>query len=193
MRLSRKFWIILGIGVLVVLIAILASTYVRQTEERRQLDDRLTLAQTRLPGLISEQQDLEGQLAQARSFLETSQARFPQAVESIEYGEDLFRIAYGYDLRTMFSELNLELTSLTASPPAAGQAGAVTYSVSTFTIAVSGDVNNILKFIDALGTQIDYQLPWTTQEPWSVQVNSVNFNVAGRAATISLDVYGYKR
>jgi len=191
MRLSRKVWIILGLIVFVVLAIILATTYSSQVGERRELSDRLTVAQNRLPVLTGEKETLEADLQRARSALGASEAQFPRVVESIEYGEDLFRIAYGYDLCTMLAGLDLDLTSLSASTAAARQIGAVTYSVSSFTIAIAGNVDNILKFIDALCTQIDYRLAWSFQEPWSVGVNTVTMSPTG--ATISLDIYAYRR
>jgi flagellar basal body-associated protein FliL len=194
MRSSKKVWLIVVIVIFAVVIGLVFSTYFRMAAEERELNDRLTLAQTRLPGLLREHEDLQNQLLQAESKLASSAAKFPQSVESIEYGEDLFRVAYGSDLRTMLTALDLELTNLSASAPTARTVGAVTYSVSSFTVGISGDVNNILSFIDAIGTQIDYRLPgWSFQVPWSVEVKSVNVNVGGGAASISLDIYGYKR
>jgi len=145
-----------------------------------------------LPTLTSNKQELEGQLAQAESSLNTSQAQFPQVLESIEYGEDFFKIAYGENLYAMAGGCGVDLTKLTASQPADKKVGTVTYSVSSFVVVVEGNIDNILKFIDAIGTGIDYDLTWNFQLPWSVDVKSVNIDVANSKATINLDIYGYK-
>lgn len=191
MKISRKVWLILGAVILVAALVSLYMVYSRQAGERDDLNARLSRAQTLLPGLITQKGDLENQLAQAESLLEASQAQFPELVESIEYGEDFFKIAYGQNLYTMAAGCGVELTKLTASQPTGKTVGAVTYSVSSFVVIVSGDINNILKFIDAIGTGIDYDLTWSFQLPWSVDVKSVN--IAGTTATINLDIYGYKR
>jgi len=191
MKISRKVWLILGAVILVAALASVCVVYFRQAGERSELKDSLLSAQARLNVLTTQKQGLEDQLANAQSSLSTSRAQFPQSVESIEYGEDFFKIAYGQDLYTMAEGCGVSLNSLTASPPADKTVGAVTYSVSSFGVVVTGDIENTLKFIDAIGTGIDYQLPWTFQLPWSVDVKSVSVNIGG-STTISLDIYGYK-
>jgi hypothetical protein len=126
--------------------------------------------------------------------LDRSRAKFPEVLESIEYGEDFFKIAYGQNLYAMASGCGVDLTSLTASQPADKEAGGVTYSVSSFKVVVKGDTDDILDFIDAVGTSIDYKLQWSFQLPWSVDVKSVKIDVGGEGstATINLDIYAYK-
>jgi hypothetical protein len=119
----------------------------------------------------------EDELTQAESLLAASQAQFPESVESIEYGDDLFEIADDY---------NVDLTKLTASKPSNKTVGAVTYSVSTFSLTVYGSIENILDFIYAIRTGDDFRLPW------SAEVNSINMNVGGGSANINLVIYGYK-
>jgi len=183
---------ILGAVIIVaVLIVLYVVVYSPQAGQRGDLNARLSRAQIFLPSLTNQKNDLENNLSQAQSLLSTSEAQFPQAMTSIEYGEDFFRVAYGHDLYSMADGCGVQLTSLTASPPADEQVGAVTYSVSSFTVVVSGDINSVLKFIDAIGTQIDYQLAWAFQLPWSVDVKSVSVTVDG-STTINLDIYAYK-
>ena len=86
----------------------------------------------------------------------------------------------------------VELTRLTASKPINKEVGPVTHSISSFAVVVEGNTDNILKFIDAIGTGIDYDLSWSFQLPWSVDVQSINIEVNKSKATISLDIYGYK-
>jgi type II secretory pathway pseudopilin PulG len=191
MKLSKKVWLIVGIVIFAIVLGVLFSIYSGQVGERNELSDRLSAAQTLLPGLVANREDLEDQLAQAESLLDKSQAKFPEVLESIEYGEDFFKIAYGQNLYSMARGCGVELTSLTASQPTAKEVGTVTYSVSSFKVVVEGNIDDTLDFIDAIGTGIDYKLTWSFQLPWSVDVKSVNMDTGG--ATINLDIYGYRR
>ena len=192
MKLSKKVGLIVGIVILAVVLGILFTIYSGQAREREDLQDRLSRDQTLLPTLIKQRDSLEDQLAQAQSSLDSSQSKFPELVESIEYGEDFFKIAYGQKLYTMAGGCGVELTRLTASQPINKKVGTVTYSISSFVVVVEGNTDNILKFIDAIGTGIDYDLSWSFQLPWSVDVNSINIEVNKSKATISLNIYGYK-
>ncbi len=180
MKLSKKVWLIVVIVIFAVALGVLFSIYSGQNSERAQLDERLSGpqgAQTILPGLINNRETKEDELTQAESLLAASQAQFPESVESIEYGDDLFEIADDYDVI---------LTRLTASKPTSKTVGTVTYSISSFTVVVQGSIDNILEFIYALRTGDDFQLPW------SAEVNSVKTNVSGGSANINLVIYGYK-
>jgi len=139
------------------------------------LNNKLSNAQTLLPGLVANREKLEDRLTQAESSLDKSQAKFSQSVKSIEYGEDLFEIA---------DDCNVDLTSLSPSTPTSIKLGAVTYSVSSFAMVVQGNVDNILDFIYAIRTGEDFQLPW------SADLKGVNMD--GSQAAITLDIYSYK-
>ena len=176
MKLSKKVWLILGAVILVAALVSLYMVYFREVGERDELNDRLSTAQTRLPGLTAEREELENRLAQATSSLNKNQAEFPESVESIEYDDDLFEIA---------DDCNVDITSIRASTPTNNKVGTVTYSVSSFTVVVSGDIDDILDFIYAIRTGEDFQLPW------SAEVTGVS--IASGTATIKLNIYGYKR
>jgi len=191
MKLSKKVWLVVVIVIFAVALGILFSIYSGQAGERAQLTDRMSNAQTLLPSLVANREKLEDQLTQAESLLDESQAEFPEVLESIEYGEDFFKVAYGQNLYSMAAGCGVELTSLTASKPSNKKVGTVTYSVSSFVVVVQGNIDDTLDFIDAIGTGIDYELSWSFQLPWSVNVKSVSMSPAG--ATINLDIYGYKR
>jgi type II secretory pathway pseudopilin PulG len=175
MKISRKVWIIVGIGIIVVLLGILFTVYFRQVREREELNDSLSAARTLLPTIITQKEDLGNQLSQAQSLLDTSQAQFPQAVESIEYGEYIFEIA---------ERCSLTLASLTFPKPTNRTEGSVTYSVVSLSLPVSGALADIFEFIDIIRTDPRFA---------STQVKSVNLDVGGGSATISVDIYGYRR
>jgi len=175
MRLSKKVWLIAVIVIFAIVLGVLFSIYSGQAGERNELNDKLSNAQTLLPGLVANREKLEDRLTQAESSLDKSQAKFAESVKSIEYGEDLFEIA---------DDCNVDLTSLSPSMPTSKKVGAVTYSVSSFAMVVKGNVDNILDFIYAIRTGEDFQLPW------SADLKVVN--MGGSQATITLDIYSYK-
>jgi hypothetical protein len=173
MRISKKVGLIIGAVILVIILVILFSTYSRQARDRNDLNAKLSAAQALIPILTNQKADLENQLAQAESSLNANKAKFPESVESIEYGEYLFEIA---------DECNVDLTSLTFPKPTARTIGAVTYSVVSLTLPVSGELDNIFDFIEALRTDERFT---------SAEVTTVKIEVAG-SATINLNIYGYK-
>ena len=192
MKLSKKVGLIVIIVIIVVALASLFTVYFRQAGEKGDLQDRLSRAKIILPTLVEQRDSLEGQLTSAQSLLDSSRAKFPEVLTSIEYGEDFFKIAYGRNLHAMAAGCGVKLTRLAASKPNKINVDGVTYSVSSFTVIVEGDIGSTLKFIDAVGTGIDYNPTWDFQLPWSTEVKSVDMEVGKLKTTISLDIYGYK-
>jgi type II secretory pathway pseudopilin PulG len=179
MKPSKKVGLIIGIAIFAIVLAVLFTIYSRQAGEREQLENNLWAAQILSAKLTTQKEDLGDQLAQAQSLLDSSRKKFPESVDSIKYGEDLFEIA---------DDCDVELTSLSMSNPSSKKVGAVTYSVSSFSVNVNGDVSDILDFVDALRAGVDFQLPW------SAEVTAVRINYADTAgtATISLNIYAYE-
>lgn len=177
MKLSKRVLLIVIIVIFAVALGVLFSIYFGQNGERAELNERLSQAQTLLAGLINNRETMEDELTQAESLLAVSQAQFPESVESIEYGDDLFEIA---------DDCNVSLTKVSASKPTSKTVGTVTYSTSRFDLAVQGSYANILDFIYALRTGDDFQLPW------SAEVTSIKTSVSGGSASISLVIHGYK-
>jgi len=176
MKISKKVWLIVGICIFGVVLGLMYSFYFREVGEREQLEKRLVDAQALLPALIHDRGELEDELAQETSLLNKIQAEFPESVESIEYDDDLFEIA---------DDCNVYMISITASTPTNKKEGAVTYSVSQFTVVVKGDMNDILDFIHAIRTGNDFQLPWSA--------DMTGVNIVSGTATIYLTIYGYSR
>ena len=175
MSLSKRVWLIVLIVIFIIALAVLFSIYLGQAREKNALGERISDAQTLLPGLINEREELEDQLTQAESLLTRSQAEFPEAVDSIQYDDDLFEIA---------DDCNVKITGLTSSKPTTEKLGAVTYSISRYTVVITGGVEAILDFIYAIRTGNDFQLPW------SADVTAISVSESG--ATISLTIYAYK-
>jgi len=178
MRISKKVGLIIGAVILVVILVILFSTYSRQARERNDLNARLSAAQTLLPILTTQKTDLENQLAQIESSLNANKAKF-ESVEITEYGES---IVYGEYLFEIAGKCKVNLNFLTFPKPTAITIGAVTYSVVSLSLPVSGELDNIFDFIEALMTDERFT---------SAEVTAVKIEVAG-SATINLNIYGYK-
>jgi hypothetical protein len=175
MKISSRVGLIVIIVVIVGALAGLYTVYSRQAAERNDLTERLDRAGVLRSQLAESKSDLEGQLASAQSQLDTSQTKFPAAIESIEYGEYIFELV---------DRCNLQLATLSFPRPAARTVGSVTYSVVSLSLPVSGALENIFRFIDLIKTDPNFA---------STQVNSVNLNVGGGSAVIAVDIYGYAR
>lgn len=175
MKLSKKVWLIVGAGIIIALLAIVLTVYFQQVREQEELSERLDAATALSSKLEADKGDLEDELAQAESLLNTSQAEYPQEIHSIEYGEHIFEIA---------ERCNLVLSSLNFPRPTAAKEEPVTYRAVSLSLPVSGTVADIFEFIDIINTDDRFA---------STQVNSVNLKGGGGGATISITIYSYQR
>ena len=174
MKLSNKVWIIVGVGIIVVLLAIGFWFHSGQVREQQDLENRLNVATARSITLAADKQDLENQLSQAQSLLDTSQAQYAQTIHSIEYGEYLFEIA---------EKCNLTLSSLNFPMPTGSTQGSVAYRVVSLSLPVSGALLDIFAFIDTINSDPRFA---------STSVNSVSMSGGGGGATISITIYSYQ-
>jgi hypothetical protein len=150
MKLSKTALWILGIGLFVIISAVLLALQASRSGDAEQLEENLTMTQSVLTTLVAEREDLDGQLAQLENQLDQaetaynqSQANFPEAVASIEYDEELFFIAGDY---------NLEIINLTASEPRENKVEEVPFDNTIIEVEVRGKVSNILSFINNVTT-----------------------------------------
>lgn len=193
MRFSRTAWLILGIGISAIIIGAVGWFYFQKAQEQHELDNRLSLAQTTLPTIISQRNDLESQLtqmesdwAQAKSSLAQVTVQFPESVESIEYDEVLFDIA---------DDCNVQITNITASEPRDAEIEGIIYSIAPFTVKVEGTVAHILKFIETIATS-DYSPSETNFVNASINIVLMENLEPGEGgkplASIRMDIYGYR-
>jgi len=150
-------------------------SYSSLTAEQRALENRLAVAQAREPRLVSEKADLQTELAQARSARDEAAGAFPRELHSIEYGEHLF------DLMDIADQA---LPSLSFPRPSSTSAGPVTYTTASFTLPVSGTPDDLYRFIEIITADDRFA---------STAFTSVNLNVAGGSATVSVVIYAYRR
>ncbi len=184
MRLSKIAWLILGAGVFVIALAVLFMLYAQQADEEKQAEESLAQARALLPQLTAEREEwqsqltqLEGQLAQEVSALDTSIAKFPEEVESIEYDEELFMMAHDYDL---------EIVELNVSEPRDEEVDeTIIYIVTTFEVVVSpvevppeaedayeeycdDAIANILDFIDTVVNSEYFTTATVEEVTWQI-------------------------
>ncbi len=210
MKLTKTFWLILTIGVFVVAFAALYLIYLQQQRTQEPLDAALATAQTTLPKLTTERTNLENtlteledELVQAKSRLETAKALFPALVESIEVDELLFGFAHDW---------GLEIVRLTASEPGDEtvpveaqdvQVEDVAYVITSFTIEVKGQVSDILNFVSTIATDEDFTTATVrlvnivipellTEEEWQELSDEDREEKVSPLATINIVIYGYE-
>ena len=212
MKISKTALLVLGIGIFIIAFAALFTLFSGQSGEQERLNDSLAAAQSLLPKLVAEGEDLAGQLTQweselakATSSLGESEARFPKSVESIEYDETLFRIADDCDLR---------IIELTASEPQDEEVKDtdITYTVTNFTVVVRskesppstlGDfemyidetLDNMLEFINIVATSGEFNVG--TIELVNIErlepPEEIQEDETGPEAEIQIIIYGFPR
>ena len=98
MNLSKTSWSILITGIFIVSVGSLGFTHSQQLQEQEQQGDVLTIAEKRVSQLQTkdlsiQQEELEEQLSQVRSELESAKEAMRLSIESIEETDALFQIA----------------------------------------------------------------------------------------------------
>jgi hypothetical protein len=213
MKLSKTALLVLGIGIFVIAFAAMFSISSGQRGEQERLDGSLATAQALLPKLIAEREDLEGQLAEweekvagITSALNTSEARFPKAVESVEFDEALFLMA---------EDSNLQVVELSATEPRnkTEKDTDITYALTIFEVKVRSaesppitaekfetyideTLDNMLDFINTIATSQEFNIGTievVAIEDLEPPVEEVEENAVGPEATIQITVYAFPR
>jgi len=176
MKVSRKVGLVLAAVAIVAVLVVAYVVYSGLAVQRNDLNTRLSRAQTFVPALTNQKNNLQDQLASAQSTVDTSQAKFPQSAESIEYGEYLHEIA---------DDCNVELTSLNFPEPKSVTANGVTYSVVSLTLPVSGALDDVFDFIQTLRTDDRFA---------STEIKTVTMGMGDgtTTTTISVDIYAHR-
>jgi len=212
MKVSKMALLVLGIGIFIIVFATVFTMYSGQSGEQNKLNDSLATAQSLLPKLIAEREDMEIQLAQwedelaeVTQALDKSEARYPKSVESIEYDEILFKLADDCDLRIM---------DLTASEPEdeSVKDTDMTYAVTTlemvvwnkesppstagnFELYIDETVEKVLEFIHLIATTPEFNVSdielvaiEALEPPEEVQEDET-----GPEASVQLKIYAFPR
>lgn len=168
MKLSKKSWLILIVGIAIAIFAGLWLARGQQVDEQEQLHEELSIVAMRLNGLqgeeISSQQgELEKQLSQAISQLETAKAVLSQSTGSIAVSGTLFDIA---------EATGVEITEISSSGLSSDSLEGITCSVLPLSVTVEGDVTDIISFVGSLNydfttgivKSVEISIPETTSE-----------------------------
>ncbi len=144
MKLTKKKWLFLGIGIFVLVSAGLGRVWAQRVQEQEQLKQELSLAQLRLTKsadmqqLSSRQEELQTRLIQLPLQVTSAKASLSQSLETIEVDETLFGIA----------EISgVQLRIISSSPPTDIKLDGIPYSVLHQSLQIEGSEGNILDFI----------------------------------------------
>jgi len=142
LKLSKKFWIILTVIILIITFAGLGVARSQQVNEQKRLIDEFSLVELRLNGLrfeqlSSQQKELEEQLSQTISQFETASATSPQPIRSVAINDTLLDIA---------KTSGVEIIEISSSGPVSGELEGITCRVLTVTARVEGDAPNLISF-----------------------------------------------
>jgi len=188
---GKLSWLLLGIGILAIAGVSLYVVYQDQTDEQDGLNQSLLAAEAALPELVSETNDLETELAQleddlaqAEDELDEVERKFPDSIESSDYGDLLFNLA---------QNLGLEVINFTSSEPSEITEDGLRYEATSFVIEVEGKVDAILQYLTKIQVESEF---WTA----TIEVvNIVNIDIALPApgeeetsANISLRILSYR-
>jgi hypothetical protein len=169
MRLSKTAWIVLGIAVFVIGAIVIFMLYQGQVDKRQEARDELESAQETSLYLLQQNasaeaeltekeneveqwketiEELSEQITQTNITLNQTKGKFPVSVESIEYDEKLFEIAF---------ENEIEIVTLNASELSEAIADGINYQTTTFGIDVRGEVSDILTFINTIISEEEFK------------------------------------
>ncbi|MCK4723509.1 MAG: hypothetical protein KAT75_09395 [Dehalococcoidia bacterium] len=152
MKLGKTARTALIAGVFIVAFIIVFQMRAEAISEQGNLDVQLGATQLISTNLATQKENLEKQLAQfeveldqASTSLDASKAKFPADVQSIEYDEVFFDLAYDWDLDIISlaaSEPTSREASITLEPDNPEEEEGVTYSVdyrvTSFQVVVQG-------------------------------------------------------
>jgi len=146
MKFTKTSWLILSVGIFVIAFSSLGVARSQQIGEQNQVYEELSIAELRLSNfqlddLSSQQEELEKQLSQTISQLETTKTKLSQPTESIAASDALFDIAKSCDV---------EVTEISSSGPASGNLEGLTCSILPLTAKVEGETYSLIKFITKL-------------------------------------------
>jgi hypothetical protein len=183
LKLRKRTLLILIVGIFVIVLISLGMLRSQQVSEQNQLNEQLTLIQSRLgviklEQLSSRQAELEEQLRQATSQFEAVKTILSQPVGSITATSILFDIARAH---------GLEVTEVTSPGPTSDSLEGITCSVLSLTVKIKGNVPNLVSFVTRLNSY------FTTGVVKSITITIPEKANGEKASTdIQLVVYTYQ-
>ena len=146
LKLSKTSWIILGVGVFIVALAVLGITRSQQAKEQATLEDELEMSQTSLALMqIDEMQaelaGLEQTVAEEQAELDLASNLLNQTVVSVDVTDEFFSIA---------SACGVLVVNISTSPIAPNIYEGLGLSATSLSAALEGDLPNLIDFVEAL-------------------------------------------
>jgi len=190
MKLSKKAWIFLAVGIFVIAVASLNMAATQQGQEQSRLDEELSLAQQRLKKLASQQpptqpEELESQLAQVEAQLKNAKANLSQSIQSIEVTDTLFEVAETYGVEI----IDIESPGVTSST-----LEGLTCSALMLIVTAEGEVDNLINFV----LELSQEFPTGVVESVEINVPEVSeeteeeVETVKPSANLTLCIYTYE-
>lgn len=168
MKFSKTSWLILTVGIPIIAFTSLGIARSQQIHEQNQLIEELSVAELRLnkfqlAELSSQHEELEKQLSETISQLETAKAMLSQPTESIAASDALLDIA---------ETCGVKVTEVGSSGSVGGDLEGLICSVLPLTVKVEGDTFSLISFITKLNSDfmtgvvksVNISIPQTTGE-----------------------------
>jgi hypothetical protein len=178
------------LGVVASIFAGLWVMHSQQAQEQERLYEELAVAVVGLnhfnsDELLSQQTELEQQISQTSSQLETAKATVSQSAESISVSGTVFDIAEG---------AGVEVIAISSSQQSVSNWQEIPCSVLPLTVTIKGDVPNLLSFIGevdhALATAVIRSAVITIPETTDGEESSADVQLP--SANIQLGIYSYQ-
>lgn len=183
MKLSKKSWLIITIGIFIILSVGLWTVHSQQVNEQKQLQDKLNTAELKLNGFQTGQlshrpDELEEQLSQTLSQSETARTILSQPIGSIAISSIMFDIA---------AANSVNITEISSSGLASEELAGLTCSVLPLTAKVEGDLTDLVSFITKLNGElengvvksVEISVPEMTDEKTSANIQMVIYTYQG--------------
>lgn len=162
--------LVLGVGVILVVIL-----YAQQQTRNSRLNKDVDSASATLVSNSIQRSSLEANLLEANLDLTQAMTSFPTTDQSQDIEETLYKVA---------TDAGVTVTSVNCPAPAAAQVDGTNYQVLTVSTSVTGQPDNLLRFVGLLG----YRLP-------SASIDSMQMSTTGEESTLSIviKVYAFNR
>ncbi len=182
MKLSKKSWLLISIGVFTIMFAGLWTVHSQQVSEQKQLEDKLNTTTMKLSGfeteqLLSRQGELEEKLNQTLSQSEVARETLSRSIGSITISGIMFDIA---------EEYNVEVTELGSPGPAGAELAGLSCSSLPLNATVRGDMPDLVGFI----TRLNGDLKNGTVN--SVEINAPETADEKATANFQMVIYSYR-
>jgi hypothetical protein len=181
-KLTKMSWVLLASGIFVVIIISLGLTRSQQIKAYGQLDEELSLAETRLSKLQvsqlkQQQQELQGQLDEAKVQLAAAKDKMRQTVESADVTDTFYDIARA---------CSVTVEGMGSSAVKSEELEGVDCLVIALSAVVTGETPNLVDFIIRLNR--DYATGVVKSAQISIPVDST---ANEPSASIQMVVYAY--